>query len=83
MCSGYWTSYAIVLFVWCTLFAINIYLKDQTSYKFKSGWETYKKQSYSLLPKIFPTDLLNIVFYAGFFGVIAFYSGLSVPLSIQ
>ena len=48
----------------CPVFALNIYLKDKLSYEKKTGWEEYKKQSYILLPKLFPTFALNFVFYS-------------------
>ena len=38
-CTGHWISYAIVFSIWCTLFAINMYLKDEYSYKLKQGWD--------------------------------------------
>lgn len=38
-CTGYWVSYAIVMTMWFTLFAINMYLKDEYSYKLKQGWD--------------------------------------------
>lgn len=41
-CTGYWLAYALVISIWCTLFAINMYLKDELSYKFKEGWKEYK-----------------------------------------
>lgn len=34
-CTGHYLSYAIVMSVWCSLFAINMYLKDEYSYKLK------------------------------------------------
>lgn len=59
----------------CTVFALNIYLKDKLSYEKKKGWEEYRKKSYILLPKVFQTLPLNLVFY----GVLAivFYSFFS------
>lgn len=72
ICTGYWVSYAIVLFVWLTLFATNIYLKDELSYKWKQGWDTYKQQSYIFLPKIFASDIANYALY-GCLAVAAVY----------
>lgn len=51
--------------VWLTLFAINIYLKDELSYKKKAGWEEYKNNSYILLPKLFKSDIVNLAIYFG------------------
>lgn len=64
ICSGYWTSYAIIFSIWTVLFTINMYLKDEMSYKHKEGWEVYKNNSYMLLPKLLPTNILNYAFYA-------------------
>ena len=72
--TGYWTSYAIVLFVWSTLFATNIYLKDQLSYKKKSGWEEYRNKSYILLPKFLNNGFANLISY-----IIIFWSYPDFP----
>lgn len=64
-CTGYWISYAIVMTMWSTLFAINMYLKDQYSYKLKQGWDEYKKKSYILLPKLFKSNFINFAIYVG------------------
>ena len=55
----------------CTVFALNIYLKDKLSYEKKKGWEDYRKRSYILLPKIFQTLPLNLVFY-GILGIVLY-----------
>lgn len=65
ICTGHWLSYAIVMSIWMTLFAINMYLKDELSYKNKAGWEEYKRNSYILLPKIFKSDIINLAIYVG------------------
>ena len=63
ICSGYWTSYAICFLMWSVVFSINMYLKDEMSYKHKEGWDKYRKNSYIVLPKFFSLDLVNYVFY--------------------
>lgn len=40
-----------------------MYLKDKLSYEKKEGWNEYKKNSYILFPKIFPSLILNTVVY--------------------
>ena len=82
VCSGFWTSYAVVFFAWFTLFATNMYLKDELSYKKKQGWDKYKKDTYLLFPKIFPSDLINYVFYLGL-AVIALYQTRGTPEALQ
>ena len=66
-CSGHLLGAIQLYGLACLLFALNIYLKDSTSYKYKKGWEQYKEQSYILLFKIFPSNLLNLIFYAAIF----------------
>jgi len=63
MIAGHWYGWVILIFVWSTFFHMNMYLKEKLSYEKKEGWDTYKKNSYMLLPKIFGSDLLNIVIY--------------------
>jgi len=38
-CSGHWISYVIVMIAWSTLFATNMYIKEEFSYKLKQGWK--------------------------------------------
>ena len=64
LCSGHFLGFCIFYGLACVFFALNIYLKDKLSYEKKKGWEEYRKQSYILLPKIFPTFAVNFVFYA-------------------
>ena len=63
-CTGHWISYAIQIIVQVPLFYENMTKKDRDSYSKKEGWDEYKKKSYMFLPKIFPTDIINYVFYA-------------------
>lgn len=71
ICTGCWLSYAIVIFVWVTLFNINIYLKDETSYKHKKGWSDYQHNSYLILPKLF-TETVDDIIYVLLLGLIAY-----------
>ena len=64
-CTGFLGSYAIVLSIWGSIFVINMYLKDEYSYRFKQGWEEYKQKSYIMLPKIFKSDIINLAVYLG------------------
>ena len=63
ICTGNIFSYMIFFFGSCFLFSINMYLKDKLSYEKKEGWNEYKKNSYILFPKIFPSLILNTVVY--------------------
>ena len=63
ICAGIIFSYMIFFCGSCLLFSINIYLKDKLSYEKKEGWNEYKKNSYILFPKIFPSLILNSVIY--------------------
>ena len=63
ICAGSIFSYMIFFFGSCLLFSINMYLKDKLSYEKKEGWNEYKKNSYIVLPKIFPSLILNTAIY--------------------
>lgn len=63
----------------CSLFALNMYLKDETSYKFKKGWEQYKEQSYMLLPKVFSNGVGNLILYAVVFGAVGWFLSQEHP----
>jgi hypothetical protein len=67
LCSGHLLGFIQVYVLAFSLFALNIYLKDATSYRFKKGWQEYKEQSYILLPKLFSSGLVNLIFYAVLF----------------
>ncbi len=69
LCSGHLLGFIVVHGLACTVFALNIYLKDKLSYEKKKGWEEYRKQSYILLPKVLPSLPLNLVLY-GVLGII-------------
>lgn len=75
LCSGHSLGFIIFYTLGGFLFALNIYIKEEMSYKKKEGWEEYKKQSYVFLPKLFSTDLLNFAFHASaLIGVIYFFA---------
>jgi hypothetical protein len=62
------------------LFAMNIFVKEECSYKKKQGWDEYSKRSYILFPKIFQTFALNFVFYSvSFIAVFYFLAQESPP----
>jgi hypothetical protein len=63
LCSGHLLGCMIFYGLAGLLFALNMYLKDKTSYELKKGWEQYRQQSYILLPKIFPSFLGNFILY--------------------
>lgn len=42
---------------------VNMYLKDETSYALKQGWQQYRQDSYMLLPKVFRSGVLNFALY--------------------
>lgn len=63
LCSGHSLGFLIFYGLGGFLFTLNMYIKEEMSYKKKEGWEEYKKQSYILLPKILSTDILNFVLY--------------------
>ena len=69
-CSGHLLGAIQLYGLACLLFALNIYLKETTSYKFKKGWEEYKQQSYILLFKFFSSNIMNALFYAILFTII-------------
>ncbi len=69
---GSWISWAILLFIWITVFNLNIYLKDATSLQYKDGWEIYRKRSGRILFKFFRNNTLHFGFY-GFIGGSLFY----------
>ena len=79
LCSGHLLGAMQLYGLACMLFALNIYLKDSTSYRFKKGWEQYKKQSYILFPKIFSSGLVNIGFYAVIFACIGVFLWQETP----
>ena len=64
LCSGHCLGFIIFYGLGGFLFTLNIYLKEEMSYKKKEGWEKYRKQSYVFFPKLLSTDILNFVFYA-------------------
>lgn len=64
LCAGHALGFLIFYVGGGALFALNIYVKEECSFKKKEGWEEYSRQSYILLPKIFPTFLLNFAFYS-------------------
>jgi hypothetical protein len=64
LCSGHSLGFFVFYGLGGLLFTLNIYVKEEMSYKKKKGWEEYSRQSYILLPKILSTDLLNFVLYS-------------------
>lgn len=72
-CSGHALGFLIFYSLGGILFALNIYIKDEISFKRKLGWNEYKNNSYVLLPKIFQTYLLNFVFYACMFASLGYF----------
>ncbi|EGR34892.1 steroid 5-alpha c-terminal domain protein [Ichthyophthirius multifiliis] len=82
---GAWENYALLLFIWTTLFNLNIYLKE-LSFSKKEGWEQYKNKSYLLLFKFFDEDIHNYLFYGGLAAFITInysYGGLINVLKQQ
>jgi hypothetical protein len=61
----YW-ALALLCHCWAawSLFAINMRLKDVCSYWKKEGWKEYQAKSYMALPKVFKSDIINLVLYA-------------------
>jgi hypothetical protein len=73
LCAGHIVGFLIFYTLGGFLFAMNIYVKEKLSYEKKAGWEDYRKNSYILLPKIFSTLTLNVVFYlCAFIGMVYF-----------
>ncbi|EAR87115.2 3-oxo-5-alpha-steroid 4-dehydrogenase (macronuclear) [Tetrahymena thermophila SB210] len=63
-------SYYILFFIWSTVFLVNISCKE-FSFIRKPDWNTYKKHSWILLPKVFPdSSLYSSIFYIIIGGVI-------------
>ena len=60
---GNWISWGILVFIWLTVFNLNIYLKDVTSLQKKEGWDIYKRRSGRILFKFFENDLIHFSFY--------------------
>ena len=60
--TGNTISYAILITIWCTLFALNMICKDR-SLRRKAEWKIYEKQSSILLPRFFTNDYLHYLFY--------------------
>jgi protein-S-isoprenylcysteine O-methyltransferase Ste14 len=66
-----WLCYFFLVFVWSTLFLINMLFKEY-SFMNKNGWEIYKENSYILLPKIYvDSDWKNLVLYLTLFSLIS------------
>lgn len=63
-CSGHILGFYIFYGLACSVFAMNIYLKEKLSYEKKKGWEKYQESSYIILPKVFSSFPLNLVFYS-------------------
>lgn len=57
-------SYCILLTVWTILFGTSCLMKELSFMK-KDGWNTYKKHSLILLPRLTSNYWLNYVIYAG------------------
>lgn len=51
------------LFVWSVIFTSRMLFKDLSNSK-KAGWEEYKNRTWLLLPKLFSSSVLSIMFYA-------------------
>lgn len=64
ICTGYWASWIILLFVWSSLFTANMIIKDFNSLRKKSGWSEYEKRSFIFLPRVGQSILFNVVFYS-------------------
>jgi hypothetical protein len=53
-----------------------MYLKDRLSYSKKEGWDTYKKESYMLFPKVFSSLILNTALYGVIILVIVYIASM-------
>jgi len=42
LCSGHILGCIVLYGLACILFALNMYLKDKTSYELKKGWDQYR-----------------------------------------
>ena len=75
LCSGHMLGCIVLYGLACSLFVLNMYLKDRTSYRFKEGWEEYKNRSYMLLFKFSMCTFLNVLAYiVAFAGILYFLS---------
>lgn len=75
LCAGHSLGFIIFYSLGGFLFILNIYVKEEMSYKKKEGWEEYRKQSYIFFPKLFATGILNFAFYASvMIGIIYFFA---------
>ena len=79
LCSGHLLGAIQLYGLACMLFAMNIYLKDSTSYRFKKGWAEYKNQSYILLPKVFSSGWVNLFLYAVIFACMGVFLWQETP----
>ena len=68
---NHWVAYAIVVWVWVSLFSLRIFQKE-LSLKQKPGWKAYKEQSWILLPKINGRTIDSFIFYSTIIGSIVY-----------
>ena len=74
---GNWICWGLCIFIWITVFNLNVYLKDETSLKYKDGWDSYQSRSGRILFKIFKNKTLNFGVY-GLFGGLIYYFYINI-----
>lgn len=80
--TGYWLSWAILFFVWGSLFTANMIIKDYNSLMKKSGWTEYSRRSFIFLPRVSENIFINIVVYGlGITVGLLKYYGYTLPKS--
>jgi hypothetical protein len=79
LCAGHLLGFIILYGLACLFFALNIYLKDRTSYRFKQGWEEYRQRSYVLFPKLFSSKWANLLLYVGLLSAVGWFVSLEQP----
>lgn len=80
--TGYWLSWAILFFVWGSLFTANMIIKDYNSLMKKSGWTEYSRRSFIFLPRVSENIFVNIVVYGlGITVGLLKYYGYTLPKS--
>lgn len=83
LCSGHSLGFLVFYGLAVPVFALNIYLKDKTSYCVKKGWEDYKDQSYIILPKVTQSLKINIALYLTIFTFIVLFLLKESPASFS
>ena len=72
MTVGKYEAYGICMFIWTTIFWLNMHCKD-LSLKMKDGWKEYEQRSWMLIPKILGSTKISTLVYA-----LSFFIGMDL-----